>query len=119
MLDVFAQSDTACMRTHRYAELLRHQQDGQDLINSAQTATVDLAERNRPRLHQLLEQHTVLTVFPGCHPDGGDRSSDRRVAEDIVRARGLFDPPWVEARKPPHVVDGLAYVPALIRIHHE
>src|SRR4051812_1753608 len=50
VLYVFAQPDTAGMRTNRHAEFFGHEDDRQDLVHSAQTTTVDLAEANRLRL---------------------------------------------------------------------
>ena len=48
-------------------------------------------------LQQLLEHHPIRAVLAGGDPDRRDAARDRRVAEDVVRERRLFDPPEVVA----------------------
>ena len=59
MLHVLAQPDAARMRAGGHAELGRHQQDGQDLVDSAEPAGVDLADIDGAGLEQLLEDDAV------------------------------------------------------------
>src|SRR6266849_69924 len=91
----------------------------QDLVNPTEPATIDLAEVNRLDLHQLLEDDAILAMLAGSDFDGMDTAPDRGVAENVVGAGGLFDPPGVEAGEALHVGDGLADVPALVSVHHE
>src|SRR4029453_8719145 len=63
MLHELAESDTARVRADRHAELGRHENDGEILVDAAEAATVDLAEADGAGLEQLLEQHTVGAVF--------------------------------------------------------
>src|SRR5208282_1704086 len=118
MLAVFAQAESARMRTYRHAELRGEQQHGEGLAESAETAIVKLAEVDRARLHQLLEHHAIGGMLSGRDADRLDCAANRGVTEDVVGAGGLFDPQRVEARERAHELDRLADVPRLVRIHH-
>src|SRR5439155_14084604 len=48
-----------------------------------------------------------------------DRLRDRGVAENVVGARWLFHPVWVELREAFRVRDGLTDIPDLVRVHHQ
>ena len=84
VLDQLAQSDAAGVRADRDAELGRHEQDRQDLVDAAEPAGVDLADADRLGLQQLLEHHPVVDVLAGRDPDRRHGPGDRRVAEDVV-----------------------------------
>ena len=60
MLDLFAQSDAASVRTDRDAELRRHEQHGQDFVDAAESTAIDLAKLNCAGLQELLEDHAVV-----------------------------------------------------------
>ena len=75
------------------------QDHGEVLVDAAQPAAVDLAEADRLGLQQLLEDHAVGGVLAGRHADRRDRPGDRRVAQHVVRAGRLLDPPQVERRQ--------------------
>ena len=63
VLDVLAQSDAAGVRADGYAELRRHQEHGDDLVDAAEAAGVYLAERDGISLQELLEKDAVLAVL--------------------------------------------------------
>src|SRR5207248_677069 len=90
-----------------------------DLIHAAEAARVDLAEADRLRLQELLEDDAVLAVLAGRDADRRDRLRDRRVAEHVVGAGGLLDPVRIEFGEALDVRDRLADVPDLIRVEHE
>ena len=120
MLHVLAQADAARMRTHRHAELRGHQQHDEHFVQTAETATVDLTEIDRLRLQQLLEDHAILAMLAGRDADHRrEAPADRGVAEDVVGARRLFDPPRIELRETAHVRDRFIDFPDLIRVHHQ
>ena len=93
MLHQLAQPDAAGVRAHRHAELRRHQDHREVLVDAAEPAAVDLAEANRLRLQQLLEDDPVVAVLAGRHADRPHASRNRRMPEHVVRARRLLDPP--------------------------
>ena len=95
MLHVLAQADAAGVRADRDAELRRHQDHREVLVHAAEAAAVDLAEVDRARLQQLLEDDAVRAVLAGRDADAErpHRLRDRRVPEHVVRARRLLDPP--------------------------
>ena len=51
-----------------------------------------------PAWKQLLEDHAVLHVLAGGDAHGRDLAPDAGVAQDVVGAGRLLDPPGVEAR---------------------
>src|SRR2546427_4067985 len=89
------------------------------LIDAAQPAAIDLAEADRARLHELLEDHAILALLSGRNADGRDSPGDRGVAEHVVRAGRLLDPPGIEPRQLAHPGDRLAHVPHLVGVEHE
>src|SRR5207244_12094873 len=91
----------------------------EELVHAAEPARVHLAEADRLRLQQLLEDDWVLAGLAGRDADRRDRARDRRVAEHVVRARRLLDPVRIELREALGVGDGLADVPDLVRVEHE
>src|SRR6266545_2050179 len=119
MLNILAQADTAGMRADRHAELGRHQQHRQHLVDPAEPAGVDLTKADRIGLQQLLEDNPVLHMLAGGHADRRDGASDCRVAQHIVGAGRLLDPQRVEGSQPGHVGDRLADIPDLVGIHHQ
>ena len=119
MLNILAQADAAGMRTDRHAELGRHQQHRQHLVDPAEPAGVDLAKADRIGLQQLLEDNPVLHMLAGRHADRRDGASDCRMAQHIVGAGRLLDPERVEGCQPGHVGDRLADIPDLVGIHHQ
>src|SRR5689334_18918772 len=107
------------MRAHGDAELRRHEHYRENLVDAAQTTAVDLTKANCLRLHELLEDHAILALLTSRDADRRDRFRDSRVAEHVVRARGLFDPPGVEARELRHVFNRIIDIPHLIRVEHQ
>src|SRR5258707_13095625 len=119
MLHVLAESNTAGVRAHGNSELCCKQENGDHLIHATQPATVDLTEAYGIGLHELLEDHAILTLFARGNANRRDGLCDCGVTEDVVGARRLLDPPRVEPCQLAHAGDRLIDVPHLIRIHHE
>src|SRR5262245_24794934 len=119
MLYVLAQPDAARVRAHWYSEARRQQKHGNHLVHAPETARVDLTESNRVRLHELLEHDPILTMLTGRDADRGDGARDCRVAEYVVGARRLFDPPRVELGERARASNRVADVPHLVRVHHQ
>ena len=97
VLHQLAQPDAARMRTDRHAELRRHQDHCEVLVDAAEAATVDLAEVDGPRLQELLEHDAVGAVLACGHADRPHRLRGSPHAEDVVGAGLLLDPPRIEA----------------------
>lgn len=111
MLSIFVQADATTMwdnwnlesvrlsvcKTNRFGTstkiLRRHQKHGQNLIDTAQPAGINLAVVDRLILQQLFEHYTVLANFTGSDPDaiGLKSVSDLSVPEDVVWRRRFFD----------------------------
>ena len=119
MLNIFAKPDSAGMWTNRHAELCRHQQHGQHLIHSAETTAIDLTETDRVGLHQLFEDHPVLTMFAGRHANGLDRTRNLRMAQHVIGRGRLLYPIRVEGGQLFHPINRLIHIPNLIGIHHQ
>src|SRR3972149_2309359 len=117
MLHVLAETDAAGMRTDRDSELRRHEKHRDHFVHSSETAGIDLTVADGLRAPELLEHHPVVAVLSRGDTDGRDRARDSRVAEDIVRVRGLFDPVGLEARQGLHVRYRLVNIPHLVRAH--
>lgn len=67
MDDVFAESDSSGVRADGDSKLSGHEKDAQDLVNSGETARVDLADIDGLSLEKLLENHPVVRVLSrGC-----------------------------------------------------
>ena len=64
VLDVLAQADAAGVRTHRHAELRRHQQHGEHLVEATDPTRVDLAVVDRLACRSCLK----MTRFAQCSP---------------------------------------------------
>ena len=103
MLDEFAEPDPPCMGTDGKAELLGQQQHRDHLVGAGQTRPVELDEAQAASLHELLEHHRVVAMLSGGHRDRRDLAGDAGVAEDVVGARRLLDPPGVERGERLHV----------------
>src|SRR4029079_4855508 len=119
VLHQFAEPDAARVRADRDSELRRHQDDGEILVHAAQAAAVDLAEADGAGLQELFEEHAVGAVLAGGDADWRHRPRDRRMAEHVVRAGRLLDPPQVEAGQRAHALDRFADVPALVGVDHQ
>src|SRR6266566_3190988 len=92
MLDILTQSHAPGMREDRDTKFRCHQQDGKHLVNTSQTAAINLAKTDRTSLQQLLEHHPAMTVFTGCHTNGRYRPRNGCVAKHIIRGCWLFNP---------------------------
>src|SRR5258708_11599978 len=119
VLDVLTESDAAGVRADGHTELRRQQQDGQHLVDATQPAAADLAEVDRLRLHQLLEHHAVLDVLAGRDAARLYRFADAAVAQHVVRAGRLLDPPRVDLGQHAYGVDRLVDAPHLVRVEHQ
>src|SRR5256714_11692353 len=105
VLHVLAQAYAAGMWADGDAELRGEQQHGQDLIDPAQPATIDLTEADRTGLHELLEQDAVVTLLSGRDTDRRDGPRDGGVTQHVVWAGRLLDPPGIEPRQLAHPGD--------------
>ena len=84
VLDHLAQPDATRVRADGHAELGRQQQDRHVVVDAADARGVELEDVDRLGLEQLLEQHRVLAVLPGGHPDRRHRGPHAAVPEDVV-----------------------------------
>src|SRR5262245_22723852 len=119
VLGVLAEPDAAGVGAHRHAELRREQHDREHLVHAAEAAAVELARVDRAELEQLLEHDPVLHVLARRDADRGDRVADPLVAEHVVRAGRLLDPPRVDLREPSNRLDRLLDAPHLVRVERE
>src|SRR5450759_2142795 len=119
VLDVFAQANPTRMRAYRHPELGGQQQHGDNLIDPAQSAAVDLAEVNGPGLQKLLPHHAVVHVLAGRDTDGRYRLADAAVAEDVIGTGRFLDPPRLHLSKAAHRIDRLVDSPDLVRVDHQ
>src|SRR5256885_1857765 len=119
VLHVLAKADPAGMWADRHAELGRQEEHRQHLVQAAEAACIQLAEADRLSLEELLEDHAVLTMLAGGHPDRRDGPCDGGVAEHVIGARRLLDPVRLEFGQPPHVGNRVADLPDLIGVHHQ
>src|SRR5436190_21519510 len=119
VLRVFAEPDAAGMRADRHAELGRQEDHREYLVHAAQSATVELADVDRLELEQLLEDDPVLHVLARRDTHGRHRLADPAMAEDVVGARRLFDPPRIDLREHADRLDRLLDTPGLVRVERE
>jgi len=107
MLRIFGETDTAAVGYNWDVELLCHQKNGEDLINTTHTAGIDLADVNGAGCEELFEDDAVLAHFTRRDTDavGAESVADGFVAEDIVGGGGLFDEPGLEFLEVLHVFD--------------
>ena len=107
MLRIFRQPNTARMWHNRDTEFLCHQEDGEDFVDAAHAAGVDLADVDGARGEELLKDYAILTHFAGGDADavGAESFSDSFVAEDVVGGGGFFDEPGFEFFEMLHVGD--------------
>lgn len=84
MLRVLGQSHATRVRHNRDVEFGSHEQDGNDFVDAAETARVDLADVDGPGGEELLEHDAVLAHFAGGDADivGLEGVVDGFVAED-------------------------------------
>src|SRR5919202_2139571 len=119
VLHVLAQADAPRVRADRHAELPGHEEDGEDLVHTAQTAGIYLAEANGVCLQELLEDDAVLAVLARGDSYGSDGFRDPGVSQNVVGAGGFLHPPRVELLQVIRSIYGLVNLPDLVRIHHE
>ena len=96
MLNVFAEAHAACVGAYGDAELCGEQHDGEILIDAGNATAIDLADVDGASLHELLEHDGIVTVLPCGNTGRSGLAADTGVAEDVVRAGGLFHPPGLE-----------------------
>ena len=79
-------------KRERYG-LLGHQENGENLVDTTKSTSIDLAIVDGVSLEELLEDDAVLAVLSGSdsHPVGLESLSDSGVTEDIVRRSGLLN----------------------------
>lgn len=119
VLRVLRQTDTTGVGHNRHAELAREQQNGQNFVDTADTAGVSLQNGQGSCLQELLEDNAVLAHFTGGDTDGAvggvlEGLLDGGVAEDVVGGGGLFDEPGLEFGELLHPGDGFGDGPDLL-----
>jgi len=119
VLYVFAQPDTACVRTDRNVTDGSKEQNGQDLVETTETTGIDLAVINCLSLQQLFEDQAIGGMFTGCDANWSNSPPDCRMAEDVVRMSGFLDPAQLRCAKFIGPIDGLSNVPHLVCIGHQ
>lgn len=114
VLHVLAQTHTTGVRAHALAILGGHEVHRHDLIHTRQTAAIDLHKVDSVAHDELLEDDAVLAVLASGHADtiGLQCLAHRLVAQDIIGAGGLLDPPRLEGRQVLHPLNGLSHLPA-------
>ena len=120
MLGVFGQPDAAGMWHDGDVEFLGHEQHGEDLVDAAEAAGVDLADVDGARLQELLEDHAVLAHLAGGDADAerGEGFADGGVAEHVVGRSRLFDKPGLKFGQVLHVGDCFGDGPDLVGVDH-
>src|SRR5690606_10321839 len=96
-LDIFAEADPARMWPDGLFVFGGHEQDGEDLIQAANAAGVDLDDVDGVAGDELLEENAVLAHFPGGDLYRGNGFADLAVALDVVGAGRLFDEERIKA----------------------
>jgi hypothetical protein len=102
VLHVLAETDSARVRAHWNPELRSEKKDRDRLVHASDSAGIELADIDRLRLKQLLEDDAVLNVLACCNTNRLYLTPDSRMTENIVRARRLLYPPRVVTSKDPH-----------------
>ena len=97
VLGIFAQSDPAGVRTDRLAEFGREQQHREHFIQASEPAGVRLYDVDGIAGHELFEYDAILSVLTRGDPDGAHGARDLRMAENVIGADGLLDPPGIES----------------------
>lgn len=118
VLHILAEPDTAGVRANRDIEFCGHEDDGEVLVDSGETATIDLADINGVGLQKLFEHDPVVAVLTSGDANSGF-APDAGVTEDVVGAGWLFHPPGIDLGKGAGAVDGFLDVPLLVSVHHE
>jgi hypothetical protein len=93
------------VRAYGHAELGRHQQHREHLVDAADAAGVDLAGADRVGLQQLLEDDPVGRDLAGGHPapPAGQSATARAIRawpEHVVGVGRLLDPVRVDLGQP-------------------
>ena len=93
MLDVLAEADAARVGATGTPNFAASRRIEIDLVDAAHAARVELADVDRLGLEELLEDDAVLECSPVATRIGAISRADARVAEHVVGARRLLDPP--------------------------
>src|SRR3989442_359222 len=102
MLHIFTQANASRVRADRDAELGGQKENRQDFVYPADAAGIDLADGNGVGLKKLLEDNAILHMFTGGNTDRRDRTCNRGMSKNIIRAGGLFNPEGVKCRQGVH-----------------
>lgn len=118
MLCVLRQANTTRVRNDLDAKLAGQQQDGEDLVDTADTASIWLQDGKGTCLEELLEDNTVLAHLTGGNTDGAMRSvseslANSGVTKDIIGGSRLLDEPRLVLSELSHVGNGLRNRPDL------
>src|SRR6185312_6322289 len=97
MLDIFTKPNSAGMRANGDSKSLSQQQNCEHLINTTQSAAIDLTELHSTRLQELFEHHPIVTMLAGCDSNRRNRSRDCSMAQNVIGIGGFFDPKRFES----------------------
>ncbi len=118
VLDVLAEADAAGVGADGNVEFCSHEKDGEVFVDAGDAAAVDLADVDGAGLEQLLEHDGVVAVFAGGNAGGSGFAADAGVAEDVVRAGGLFHPPDIYGGELAGALDRFDDSPLLVGVDH-
>ncbi len=91
MLHIFAQAHAARMWPDRLAKLGGNQQHGQNFVQTAHAARIDLHNVDRAFRDELLEHDAVLAHFASGDLHVANGFANLAMAGNIIRAGRLLD----------------------------
>src|SRR5277367_883771 len=119
MLHILAEPYASRMWANGNIEFRGHQDYCQVLVDPSQATAIDLADVDGACLHELLEHNSVMAMFAGSNAHGRHLAPDARMAQNVIRTRRFFHPPWIDLGEHPRSFNGLVHVPLLVGVHHQ
>jgi len=119
MLYELAQANTTRVWVHTDPEFGRHEQNGQVLVHTPYSGGVDLHEIHGFCLQQLFEYHAILSVLACRDGHRSDAAADGRVPQNVIGARGLFDPGDVEFIELTQPGNRGSHIPSLVGVDRQ
>ena len=89
------------MRTDGLAEFGSQQQDGEHFVQTTEPTGVRLYDVDGIAGEELFEHDAIVNVLTGRDAHGPHRTGDGPVAENVIGADGLLDPPGIELGERP------------------
>ena len=118
MLHIFTQANASRVWADRNAEFGSHKENRQNLIYPADATGIDLADPKGIGLKKLLEDDAILHMLTGGNTYRCDRTINRGMSKNIVRAGGFFNPERVKSRQVLYCSDRLVHLPHLVCVEH-